>query len=105
MFATIKLENKRQIVAKLHRVSLTGGLLDLAVYLEERLSVHAAGELLFPVRGVTGYLQPFRLTSIREEQLHILDREITELLKRTSSSIRRHRLGLSSPPSFLLELL
>ncbi len=115
-FATIQLENRRQIPAKLRRVSLTGGLLDLAVYIEERLSVtltlpvgsgtvHARAEMLFPMRGVTGYLQPFRFTSIREEQLHILDREISELLKQTQAlSAARQALG-GSPPNFLLELL
>jgi hypothetical protein len=117
VFATIHLENKRQIAAKLRRVSLTGGLLDLAVFMEERLAVglilpigsgivHARGELLFPMRGPTGYLQPFRFTSIREEQLHILEREITALLKQGQSSVApRHELGATPLPSFLLELL
>ena len=94
-FATIQLENRRQIPAKLRRVSVTGGLLDLAVFIEERLAVgltlpigsgivHARAELLFPMRTRIGYLQPFRFTSIREEQLHILDREIRQLLKQNA---------------------
>lgn len=115
-FATIQLENGRQIPAKLRRVSLTGGLLDLAIYVEERLSVgltlpvgsgmvHARAEMLFPMRGMTGYLQPFRFTYIREEQLHILDREISELLKQMQAlSAPRQELGMN-PPRFLLELL
>jgi hypothetical protein len=115
-FATIQLENQRRIPAKLRRVSLTGGLLDLAIFIEERLAVtlmlpigsgvvHARAELLFPMRTMIGYLQPFRFTSIREEQLHILDREITELLKQTRIAQGRHKdLGVS-PPNFLLELL
>lgn len=115
-FATIQLENGRKIPAKLRRVSLTGGLLDLAIYMEERLAVglalpigsgfvHARAELLFPMRTRIGYLQPFRFTAIREEELHILDREINELLRqnRIVSSAPRD-LGVS-PPSFLLELL
>lgn len=117
VFATIHLENKRQIAAKLRRVSLTGGLLDLAIFMEERLAVgltfpigsgivHARAELLFPMRAVTGYLQPFRFTSIREEQLHILDREITALLKQAQSSVTpRHEIGEIPLPNFLLELL
>lgn len=115
-FASVQLENGRRIPAKLRRISLTGGLLDLAVYVEERLSVditlpvgsgivHARAELLFPMRGVTGYLQPFRFIAIREEQLHILDREITELLKQAQApSAARQGLGVK-PPNFLLELL
>jgi len=114
-FATIQLENGRQIPAKLKRVSLTGGLLDLAVFMEERLAVgltlpigsgivHAHAELLFPMRTMIGYLQPFRFTSIREEQLHILDREITELQQNRAASSAQMDLGVS-PPNFLLELL
>lgn len=114
-FVTIELESRRKIPAKLRRVSLTGGLLDLAIYVDERLSVnltfpigsgivHARAELLFPMRGVTGYLQPFRFTAIREEQLHILDREINELLKQAQVTVRRQDLGVNLP-NFLAELL
>jgi hypothetical protein len=114
VFATIQLENGREISAKLQRVSVTGGLLDLAVYVEERIRVglklpiglgivHAQAEMLFPMRTVTGYLQPFRFTYIREEQLHILDREIAEMLRHTPASLR-HGIGVK-PPSSLLESL
>jgi hypothetical protein len=114
-FVSIELENRRKIPGKLRRVSLTGGLLDLAIYVDERLSVnltfpigsgvvHARAELLFPMRGVTGYLQPFRFTAIREEQLHILDREINELLKQAQVTVRRQDLGVNLP-NFLAELL
>lgn len=116
VFAVIQLENNRQIPAKLQRISLTGGLLDLAVYLEERVRVdlkvpigegvvHASAEMLFPMRSATGYLQPFRFTNIRPEQRHILDREITVLLRQAQSSpAATHGLGVK-PPSFLLETL
>jgi hypothetical protein len=113
VFATMQLENSRQIHAKLQRVSVTGGLLDLAVYVEERVKVgltlpiggskvHAQAVMLFPMRTMTGYLQPFRFTSIPPEQLHILDREICELLK--ASPAARHGLGMK-PPNSLLESL
>jgi hypothetical protein len=116
VLATIQLENSRQIPAKLQRISLTGGLLDLAVFVEERVPVSltlpigsgivvARAEMLFPMRGATGYLQPFRFTSLRAEQLHILEREITDLLQRTQGSAATScGLGLR-PPSSLLELL
>lgn len=116
VFATLHLENKRQIAAKLRRVSLTGGLLDLAVFMEERVAVgltfpigsgvvHARAELLFPLRAPTGYLQPFRFTEIRDEQRHILDREISALLKQAQSSPARRELGVSPPPGSFLDLL
>lgn len=115
-FATIRLENQRQIPAKLRRVSLTGGLLDLAVYVEERLTVsltlpvgsgivQARAELLFPLRTMIGYLQPFRFLSMSEDQLPILNREINQLLKQARiAEAARAELGIS-PPSFLLERL
>jgi len=116
-FATIQLENGRQFTAKLQTISLTGGLLDLASYVEERVPfsltlsigsgiVHGRAEMLFPMRSVAGYLQPFRFTSLRTEQLHILDREITELLERPQASPAAPKVELGvHPPSYLLELL
>ena len=90
--AVIRLENGRQLPAKLRQLSITGGLLDLAVYLEERAwvdltiylssgAVRATAEMMFPMRGGVGYLQPFRLTSLGAEELHALDREVSRLLK------------------------
>lgn len=116
VFATVQLENSRQISAKLQRISITGGLLDLAVYLEERIPVtltvpiscgvvKGRAEMLFPMRTATGYLQPFRFTSLPDSQLHLLDREINELLRRTPAlAAARPALG-SAPPNFLLERL
>lgn len=95
--AVIRLENGRQLSAKLQQLSITGGLLDVSTFLEERswvsltiyLSsgiVRATAEMMFPMRGGAGYLQPFRFTSLGEEELHSLDREISELLKQSISS-------------------
>jgi len=97
-------------------VSVTGGLLELANYMEERISVgltlpvgsgvvHARAQMLFPMRGVNGYLQPFRFTDIRAEQLHILDREITTLLSQTTASATNRPVLGSRPPQSLLESL
>jgi hypothetical protein len=117
-FATIQLENGRHFTARLQRISVTGGLLDLAAYVEERVPViltlaigtgivHAAAEMLFPMRSVTGYLQPFRFSSLRAEQLHILEREINQLLQppqASAAAASRVELGVN-PPNYLLELL
>ena len=92
--AVIRLENGRQLSCKLQQLSITGGLLDLATYLEERAwvsitiylssgTVRATAEMMFPMRGGTGYLQPFRFTSLGSEELHSLDREVTDLLKQS----------------------
>lgn len=115
LFVTLELENGRKIPAKLQRVSVTGGLLDLAFYVEERVPVtlnlpigsgvvHGRAELLFPMRSATGYLQPFRFTALSTEQKDILAREISELLQKTqASSGPRHELGVRIP-NFLLDL-
>src|SRR3974390_217747 len=79
--AVIRLENGRQLPAKLQLLSVTGGLLDLASYLEERTwvavtiflssgPVRATAEMLFPMLGAVSYLQPFRFTDLGGEELH-----------------------------------
>lgn len=92
--AVIRLENGRQHSVKVQLLSITGGLLDLATYVEERSwvdmtiylnsgPVRATAEMMFPMLGSTGYLQPFRFTNLGEEQLHALDREVTTLLRQS----------------------
>jgi hypothetical protein len=111
---TIRLENGRQLPAKLHQLSITGGLLEIGTYLEERSVigltlyvgssiVYPKAELLFPMPGGLGYLQPFRITNLREEELHLLDREITELLKQTSTPAKPIHGSGFRPPRFYLD--
>ena len=116
-FASIQLENGRQLTAALKRISLTGGLVELAAYVEERVAfgftlsigsdvVHGRAETLFPMRSVTGYLQPFRFTFLRPEQVHILNREINELAQLPHGAATGQKVELGSHlPSSLLELL
>lgn len=113
--ATIQLENGRQHPSKLYQLSISGGLLELAMYLEERTRVgltfqvgsgtmRPKAEMLFPMRVTLGYMQPFRFTDLRAEERQILGREITELLGQTGLAPGRegHGLGLR-PPRFYLE--
>ncbi|HLZ41794.1 MAG TPA: hypothetical protein VKQ11_12580 [Candidatus Sulfotelmatobacter sp.] len=90
--ATIHLENQRVLVAKLHQLSMTGGLLEVATYLEERIRITLAfqlniapllarAEMLFPMRGGMGYLQPFRFTAFGAGVRQTLEMEIAALLK------------------------
>src|ERR1700726_1714411 len=90
----IQLENLRRIPGKLHQLSITGGLLELAAYVDERASVEMKfqmgsavlgpqAEMLFPMRGAHGYMQPFRFTRLWAEESQILETEITELFKRS----------------------
>jgi hypothetical protein len=108
----IQLENGRQLSAKLHQLSITGGLFELPTCLEERIwvgltiplgfsVVHLTGEMMFPMRFSTGYRQPFRITRIREEDLHALDKEITALLNQAATA-PTHNLSIR-PPRYHLE--
>lgn len=92
--AVIRLENRRQITARVQQLSITGGLLDLSAYLEERswvkltiylssAAVQTTAEMMFPMRVAPGYRQPFRFTSLGTEELHAIDREVTGRLKQS----------------------
>jgi hypothetical protein len=112
--ATVHLENGRQIFAKLHRLSITGGLLELGACVEERVwvnltiflnsgPVRPTAEMMFPMRGGDSYLQPFRITRLRAEELHLLDREVTELRKLSfAPNASGHGIGFR-PPNYYLE--
>jgi hypothetical protein len=110
----LQLENGRKLPAKLHQLSLTGGLLEVPSYLEERSwvdltfqlgfnSLHFTAEMMFPMRGATGYLQPYRIARIQPEELHKLDKEVADLLKqRVAPSAAGHGPGFR-PPHYYLE--
>jgi hypothetical protein len=110
----VQLESLRRIPAKLHQLSITGGLLELAMYVDERAKVDLTlpvgssilrpqAEMLFPMRGLHGYLQPFRFSGLRAEERQILETEITELLKQTvAPATTGHGSGFR-PPRFYLE--
>jgi hypothetical protein len=109
----IQLENRRQITGKLHQLSMTGGMLELNAYLNERTKVSVAfqiasgllqgkAETFFPMRGGCGYMQPFRFTAFAAGTGQTLAREISALLPQTAGP--SHVLG-SSPPRSLLESL
>lgn len=112
--ATLKLENGRELWAKPLRISITGGLLELATYLDERVTINLTLHLgtrtvrgkaktLFPMRATQGYLQPFRFTDLRDEECRSLEIEIRELLKQ-ATPIAHGRRGLGfRPPRPLLE--
>ena len=90
--ATIHLENGRQLTGKLRTLSVTGGLLDVAVCLDERIEIslmfrfgtgilQSKAQLLFPMRGGMGYLQPFRFTTIGMKERQTIQAEVAALLK------------------------
>ena len=111
--ANIQLENGRQLWAKTLRISITGGLLELASCLDEGvtvgLTVHLGprtvrgkAAMLFPVWATQGYLQPFRFTDLRTEECLALQTEIGELLKQ-SKPFASGRRGFGFRPPHLLQ--
>jgi hypothetical protein len=112
--ATIQLENGRQLWAKTLRISITGGLLELATSLDEGVSVNLAVHLdrrtvrgkaamLFPMWATQGCLQPFRFTDLQNEECLALQTEIGELLKQAKPFARDRRGRGYTPPGFFLE--
>jgi hypothetical protein len=110
----VKLENGRQVPGKLQTVSVTGGLVQVPTYLEERskimLTIPAGvnlvrphAETLFPMRAANGYLQPFRFTRIRAEERQMLEAEIAELLKQTVARSNAIQGTGVRPRNFYLE--
>jgi hypothetical protein len=112
--ASIKLENGRELWARTLRLSITGGLLELAAYLDEGVTVNLTLHLgtrtvrgkaatLFPKWATQGYQQPFRFTDLRDEECRTLETEIQELLKQSTPLAHGHgRLGFG-PRRPLLE--
>lgn len=109
--AVIRLENGRQLRAKLKQLSISGGLLEVATHMEERtwveLTIYLSSgpartiaEMMFPMRREGVYLQPFRFTSMGAEELHALDREINGLLQQSVGS-KSSEPGLRAPRYYL----
>jgi hypothetical protein len=109
--AVIRLENGRQLAAKLQQLSITGGLLDLSNYLEERTwvevtiflssgPVRATAEMMFPMLGAVSYLQPFRFTNLGADELHALEQEVNALLRQSATS-KGGDPGLRAPRYYL----
>jgi hypothetical protein len=105
-----QLENRRQFTGKLHQLSVNGGRLELTNYFDERSQVALAfqigtgllqgkAELLFPMRGGMGFMQPFRFTAFAAGTRQTLDREIAGLLPQTVGP--SHGLGSRRPYSLL----
>jgi len=91
VLALIVLENRRQIRANLHQLSVNGGMLKLEKALDEKIAVNlvfhlgattirAKAEMLFPMWATNGWLQPFRFLDLPEEDAKNLDIELSALL-------------------------
>ena len=113
MSAALQLENGRQLTGRFRTLSVTGGLLDLATYLDERTNimlvfrfgpvfVQAKAQLLFPMRGGMGYLQPFRFTHLGQRDQQMMSEEIALRMREERSREQSNfRLGVRPPSHYL----
>jgi len=91
ILALLQLENGRQIRARLHQLSFTGGLLHMDKPLDEGIKVevmfHVAGStvrskaaMLFPMWATQGCLQPFEFADLGEENRLKLETDLQTFL-------------------------
>lgn len=92
VLSLLLLENGRQLCARLHQVSTSGGLLHIDKPLDEGIKVELAfhvgkttvrgkARLLFPMWATQGCLQPFAFDSLAEEDIRKLQADLEKLLK------------------------
>jgi hypothetical protein len=102
----IRIEGTPPVRAKLHDLSVTGGLLILAKPLEKgdfvelafqtsKGAIHGMAEILQPSRELTsGCLQPFRFVALQDEDHTRLRMALQSLIERTTAGVPSSR-----PPS------
>jgi hypothetical protein len=92
----IQLENGRQLTAKLHQLSVTGGLVHLEKPLDEGIkvevifhmgaTVRSKAILLFPMWATQGFLQPFEFSDLGPEDRSQLEATLEQLLDQAVAS-------------------
>jgi len=91
ILALVQLENGRQIRARLHQLSFTGGLLHLEAPLDEGIKAevmfHVGGStirskaaMLFPMWATQGCLQPFEFADLSEDDRLKLKADLEKFL-------------------------
>ena len=91
ILALVRLESGRQIRARLHQLSITGGLLHLDAPLDEGIKAevmfHVGGStirsnaaMLFPMWATQGCLQPFEFADLGEDDRLKLKAHLEKLL-------------------------
>ena len=86
----IRFENGRQITAKLHQLSATGGLIHVVKPVDEGIKVEvifhisstirSKAKMLFPMWATQGYLQPFQFSDLNEEDRQELENNLHQFL-------------------------
>lgn len=104
----ICLENGRQVRARVHQVSITGGLLQLAQPMDEGIKVevlfHVGSStlrtqirMLFPMWATQGYLQPFEFVDMAEDERLHLQHELQKFLSDSPAILATSPIGAKTP--------
>ena len=91
ILALLRLDNGREVRARLHQLSFTGGLLHLEKPLDEGIKVEvmfhigestirSKGVMLFPMWATQGCLQPFEFSNLEEADRQKLECDLQKLL-------------------------
>lgn len=84
ILALLRMPNKREVRARVHQISITGGLMNLETPLDEKLhvelifhlgevTIREKAEMLFPMWATQGWLQPFRFIDVEEANKNLLE--------------------------------
>ena len=110
----MRLESGRQLRAKLHQLSTSGGLLHLEQPLDEGIrlemifhvgnsTVRTTARALFPMWATNGYLQPFEFDNLADLDRKELQIDLQKLLESSGASVMpiqdRMDTQHSDPPS------
>lgn len=98
MLALVRLENGRQVRAKLHQISVSGGLLHMENLLDEGIpievifhlcttTVRSQARALFPMWATQGYLQPFEFQSLSEKDRTQLQADLDGMLQASAATV------------------
>ena len=91
VLALVKLENGRQLRARLHQLSVSGGLANIEKPLDEGIkvevifhvgqsTVRSKARMMFPMWATQGCLQPFEFEDLAEEERQQLQASLQGLL-------------------------
>jgi hypothetical protein len=91
VLALLRLDNGREVRARLHQLSFTGGLLHMEKPLDEGIKVdvmfhvgnstiRSKAAMLFPMWATQGCLQPFEFANLGEEDRQKLESDLQKFL-------------------------
>jgi len=91
----VRLPNRRCLRAKFHQLSITGGVINIAKPLEEKLEVELIfhvgeatirnkAQMLFPMWATQGWMQPFRFVNLPDADREALDANLKSYLGETA---------------------